>query len=221
MLKVNHKELLRELFSRSNKIKLAIISVLFLTAFVAGTYWPNNTVKNQVTQDVKNKARSFGLVEPLIHYHNQKTFIESISKCIDYLNFEIPNEREIPKAIIVGMAMMESDNGTSRFAVEGNALFGVRTWDPKEPQIKAYRTMDTKWGIKRYPTKCASVRDMIRILNTKNAHKEFQKELHYQKKFGKPNVYSLANSINSWATNPEYSQQLKTIIKDSGLDNLK
>ena len=221
MLKVNHKELLRELFSRSNKIKLAIISVLFLIAFIAGTYWPNNSVKNQVTQDVKNKARSFGLVEPLIHYHNQKTFVESMSKCIDYLNFEIPTEQEIPKAIIIGMAMMESDNGTSRFAVEGNALFGVRTWDSKQPQIKAYKTMDTKWGIKKYPTKCASVRDMITILNTKGAHREFQKELHNQKRFGKPNVYSLANTINSWATNPEYSQQLKTIIKDNGLDNLK
>jgi uncharacterized FlgJ-related protein len=216
---------MRELFSQANRTRLYIIGSMMVIAFAAGTFWPNFVVKKRVamsaTDTLKNRARSFGLVEPLMHYYSQKTFIEAMSKCIDYLNFEHDSEQEIPKAVIIGMAMMESDNGTSRFATEGNALFGVRTWDPKEPQIKAYRTMDTKWGIKRYPTKCASVRDMIRILNTKNAHKEFQKELHYQKKFGKPNVYSLANSINSWATNPEYSQQLKTIIKDNGLDNLK
>jgi uncharacterized FlgJ-related protein len=219
MLKLNLQDLQQKI--RNNRVKLIIIGSMIFVSFVAGTFWPNNTVKNQMTQDLKTKARAFGLAEPLMHYYNQRTFIESMSKCIDYLNFELPREQEIPKAIIIGMAMMESDNGTSRFATEGNALFGVRTWDPKEPQIKAYRTMDTKWGIRKYPTKCASVRDMITILNTKSAHSAFQRELHKQRLFGKPNIYSLANTINSWATNPEYSQQLKTVIRDNGLDKLK
>jgi hypothetical protein len=38
---------------------------------------------------------------------------------------------------------------------------------------------------------------------------------------GMKNVYRLAGSINSWATNPEYSQQLKTIIIDNKLDEIK
>jgi len=156
-----------------------------------------------------------------MHYYSQKTFIEAVSKCIDYLNFEYDNEQEIPKAIIIGMAMMESDNGTSRFALEGNALFGVRTWDSNVPQIKAYRSLEAKWGIKKYPTKCASVRDMIHILNTKPVHKEFQRERAVQRIIGMKNVYRLAGSINSWATNPEYSQQLKDVIRDNKLDELK
>ena len=222
--KERRTELMRELFSKANRTRLYIIGSMMVIAFAAGTFWPNFVVKKKVavtaTDTLKNKARSFGLVEPLMHYYSQKTFIEAVSKCVDYLNFEYNEEQEIPKAIIIGMAMMESDNGTSRFALEGNALFGVRTWDPNVPQIKAYRSLDSKWGIKKYPTKCASVRDMIHILNTKGVHREFQRERAVQRIIGMKNVYRLAGSINSWATNPEYSEQLKAIIRDNGLDKL-
>jgi len=222
--KERRTELMRELFSKANRTRLYIIGSMMVIAFAAGTFWPNFVVKKKVavsaTDTLKNKARSFGLVEPLMHYYSQKTFIEAVSKCVDYLNFEYNEEQEIPKAIIIGMAMMESDNGTSRFALEGNALFGVRTWDPHVPQIKAYRSLDSKWGIKKYPTKCASVRDMIHILNTKPVHREFQRERAVERIIGMKNIYRLAGSINSWATNPEYSEQLKAIIRDNALDKL-
>jgi uncharacterized FlgJ-related protein len=222
--KERRTKLMRELFSRSNRTRLYIIGSLLVIAFAAGTFWPNFMVKKKVavtaTDTLKNRARSFGLVEPLMHYYNQKTFIEAVSKCVDYLNFEYDSEQEIPKAIIIAMAMIESDNGTSRFALEGNALFGVRTWDANQPQLKAYRALNAKWGVKKYPTKCASVRDMIHILNTKGVHKEFQRERSIQRILGMKNVYRLAGSINSWATNPEYSNEIKDVIRDNGLDKL-
>jgi hypothetical protein len=217
-------KLMRGFFSRSNRTRLFIISSLLVIAFAAGTFWPNFMVKKKLalsaTDTLKNRARSFGLVEPLMYYNNQKTFIDAVSKCVDYLNFEYDNEQEIPKAIIIAMAMIESDNGTSRFAYEGNALFGVRTWNAEEPQIKAYRNLSAKWGVKKYPTKCASVRDMIHILNTKPVHKEFQRERTIQRLLGKKNVYKLAGTINSWATNPEYSNDIIDVIRENGLDKL-
>jgi len=222
--KESRTKLMRELFSKSNRTRLYIIGSLLVIAFAAGTFWPNFMVKKKValsaTDTLKNRARSFGLVEPLMHYYSQKTFIEAVSKCVDYLNFEYDNEQEIPKAIIIAMAMIESDNGTSRFALEGNALFGVRTWDANQPQLKAYKNLNAKWGVKKYPTKCASVRDMIHILNTKPVHREFQRERAIQRILGIKNVYRLAGSINSWATNPEYSNEIKEVIRDNGLDKL-
>jgi uncharacterized FlgJ-related protein len=222
--KERRTELMRELFSKANRTRLYIIGSMMVIAFAAGTFWPNFVVKKQVavtaTDTLKNKARSFGLVEPLMHYYSQKTFIEAVSKCVDYLNFEYDDEQEIPKAIVVAMAMIESDNGTSRFALEGNALFGVRTWDANQPQLKAYRNLHAKWGVKKYPTKCASVRDMIHILNTKPVHKEFQRERAVQRILGMKNVHRLAGSINSWATNPEYSNEVKDVIRDNDLDKL-
>ena len=223
--KERRTELMRELFSKANRTRLYIIGSMMVIAFAAGTFWPNFVVKKKVavsaTDTLKNRARSFGLVEPLMHYYSQKTFIEAVNKCVDYLNFEHDDEQEIPKAIIIAMAMIESDNGTSRFALEGNALFGVRTWDANQPQIKAYRNLQAKWGIKKYPTKCASVRDMIHILNTKPVHREFQRERAVQRILGMKNVYRLAGSINSWATNPEYSNEIKDVIRDNKLDEIK
>ena len=222
--KESRTKLTRELFSRSNRTRLYIIGSLLIVAFAAGTFWPNWAVKKKValsaTDTLKNRARSFGLVEPLMHYYNQKTFIDAVSKCVDYLNFEYSSEQEIPKAIIIAMAMIESDNGSSRFALEGNALFGVRTWDANQPQLKAYKNLNAKWGVKKYPTKCASVRDMIHILNTKPVHREFQRERSIQRILGIKNVYRLAGSINSWATNPEYSNEIKDVIRDNALDKL-
>ena len=222
--KESRTKLTRELFSRSNRTRLYIIGSLLIVAFAAGTFWPNWAVKKKValsaTDTLKNRARSFGLVEPLMHYYNQKTFIDAVSKCVDYLNFEYSSEQEIPKAIIIAMAMIESDNGSSRFALEGNALFGVRTWDANQPQLKAYKNLNAKWGVKKYPTKCASVRDMIHILNTKTVHREFQRERSIQRILGIKNVYRLAGSINSWATNPEYSNEIKDVIRDNALDKL-
>ena len=222
--KETRTELMRGLFSKANRTRLYIIGSMMVIAFAAGTFWPNWVVKKKVavtaTDTLKNRARSFGLVEPLMHYYSQKTFIEAVSKCVDYLNFEYDDEQEIPKAIVVAMAMIESYNGTSRFALEGNALFGVRTWDANQPQLKAYRNLHAKWGVKKYPTKCASVRDMIHILNTKPVHKEFQRERAVQRILGMKNVYRLAGSINSWATNPEYSNEIKDVIRDNALDKL-
>ena len=223
--KERRTELMRELFSKANRTRLYIIGSMMVIAFAAGTFWPNFVVKKKVavsaTDTLKNRARSFGLVEPLMHYYSQKTFIEAVNKCVDYLNFEHDDEQEIPKAIIIAMAMIESDNGTSRFALEGNALFGVRTWDANQPQLKAYKNLHAKWGIKKYPTKCASVRDMIHILNTKSVHREFQRERAVQRILGMKNVYRLAGSINSWATNPEYSNEIKDVIRDNKLDEIK
>ena len=222
--KESRTKLTRELFSRSNRTRLYIIGSLLIVAFAAGTFWPNWAVKKKValsaTDTLKNRARSFGLVEPLMNYYNQKTFIDAVSKCVDYLNFEYSSEQEIPKAIIIAMAMIESDNGSSRFALEGNALFGVRTWDANQPQLKAYKNLNAKWGVKKYPTKCASVRDMIHILNTKPVHREFQRERSIQRILGIKNVYRLAGSINSWATNPDYSNEIKDVIRDNALDKL-
>ena len=37
------------------------------------------------------------------------------------------------REIIHAMAVLETGYGTSRFAIEGNNLFGIRTWDPETP----------------------------------------------------------------------------------------
>ena len=93
---------------------------------------------------------------------------------MEYLNYTTDRLSRVPTSIIIAMAGVESGWGTSRFANEGNALFGVRTWDKNTPRMKAKGNPDANWGVKKYKTKCQSVKDMIAILNRHPAYKEFR-----------------------------------------------
>lgn len=195
------------------------IAGLMLLSFYLGTWYPNNNAQKQITtgpvEQLRKTAKSLGLAEPMMSYYNQNTFIAAMSKCIDYVEFGLPRDQHIPKAIIIAMAMMESDNGSSRFAMEGNNLFGIRTWDPAEPQMKAYYQLNAKWGLKKYRTKCASVQDMVNILNTKEVHKEFRYERNRQMSKKTPDVNKIVDKLDKWATNPNYREGIKQIIEDN------
>lgn len=193
------------------------ITILILLSFYLGTWYLNNNAQKQNTigpvEHLRKTAKSLGLAEPIMSYHNRNTFIAAMSKCIDYVEFGLPREQHIPKAIIIAMAMIESDNGTSRFALEGNNLFGIRTWNAAEPQMKAYLQLNAKWGLKKYKTKCASVQDMVNILNTKEAHREFSNERNRQMSKPNPDIYKIVDRLDKWATNPNYREGVKQIIE--------
>ena len=104
--------------------------------------------------------------QPEFNYNDADSFMYAVKQCVDYLNYTTEIEKRIPSSIIIAMAGVESGWGTSRFAIEGNALFGVRTWDSKIPQMKAKGNPDADWGVKKYEHKCESIRDMIEIINT-------------------------------------------------------
>ena len=104
------------------------------------------------------------------------------------------------------MAGIESAWGTSRFATEGNALFGVRTWDlDNTPHMKALGNPDANWGVKKYKTKCQSVADVIDILNRHPAYEGFRVERTKQLNSGNINYTKLVNGLKAWSTNDQYS----------------
>ena len=116
------------------------------------------------------------------------------------------------------MAGIESAWGTSRFATEGNALFGVRTWSPDTvPHMKALGNPDANWGVKKYKTKCESIKDMIRILNTHPAYEKFRVEREQQLETGKWNYRSLLSGMTAWSTNPDYQEIILQTIIDNQL----
>ena len=70
------------------------------------------------------------------------------------------------------MAIIQSAYGTSRFATEGNALFGVRTWDLDNVAHMKPWHINAKFGVKNTKPKCGSVADVIDILNRHPAYEE-------------------------------------------------
>jgi len=136
---------------------------------------------------------------------------------VEYLNYTTDRLSRVPTSIIISMAGIESGWGTSRFATEGNALFGVRTWDDNTPQMKAKENPDAEWGVKKYKTKCESVKDMIATINRHPAYKEFREEREDQIDKGKWNYRRLMVRMSAWSTTPDYHEIVLQAIVDSKL----
>ena len=200
--------------------KLFIIGtvVLFIT-FTLGTFKPNKYIVNNIKlaqeQATIDKLKKFGLHAPSFKYKNQKEFVANVQNCVNYLNLTTEINKRIPDKIIIAMADVESASGTSRFAVEGNALFGVRTWDLKNvPHMKPQAIPNAVFGVKKYKNKCQSVADVIDILNRHPAYKDFRTERNKQLKDAYWNYEKLMPLLAPWSTNPDYGKIVLKRMKE-------
>jgi flagellum-specific peptidoglycan hydrolase FlgJ len=209
-----------------NNLKLviatvALVAFVIASAFFIGTFYPNKWT----TQDIQtefhkkevNEVIYLGLVQPEFEFNDKQSFITATGKCIDYLNFTTDRMSRVPTSMIIAMAGIESGWGTSRFAREGNALFGVRTWDSTVPQMKPLDLPDADFGVKKYNTKCDSVKDMVRILNTHPAYEKFRTERERQIDAGSWDYQLLLDGITAWSTNPKYKDIIWSAIVDNNL----
>ena len=125
---------------------------------------------------------------------------------------------EIPVSLAIAQAAKETGWGTSRFAQEGNALFGQWTWsgDGIKP---AGADVDSKHKVARFKVLKASVKAYQRNLNTHSGYKEFRRERAIQRdNDGKLNSLQLVNYLDKYAeTGIEYTETLKKIILQNSL----
>ena len=200
---------------------VALVAFVIASAFFIGTFYPNKWT----TQDIQtefhkkevNEVIYLGLVQPEFEFNDKQSFITATGKCIDYLNFTTDRMSRVPTSMIIAMAGIESGWGTSRFAREGNALFGVRTWDSTVAQMKPLDLPDADFGVKKYNTKCDSVKDMVRILNTHPAYEKFRTERERQIDAGSWDYQLLLDGITAWSTNPKYKDIIWSAIVDNNL----
>lgn len=209
-----------------NNLKLviatvALVAFVIASAFFIGTFYPNKWTTQDIQQEFHKKEVNeviyLGLVQPEFEFNDKQSFITATGKCIDYLNFTTDRMSRVPTSMIIAMAGIESGWGTSRFAREGNALFGVRTWDSTVPQMKPLDLPDADFGVKKYKTKCDSVKDMVRILNTHPAYEKFRTERERQIDAGSWDYPLLLDGITAWSTNPKYKDIIWSAIVDNNL----
>ena len=209
-----------------NNLKLviatvALVAFVIASAFFIGTFYPNKWTTQDIQQEFHKKEVNeviyLGLVQPEFEFNDKLSFITATGKCIDYLNFTTDRMSRVPTSMIIAMAGIESGWGTSRFAREGNALFGVRTWDSTVAQMKPLDLPDADFGVKKYNTKCDSVKDMVRILNTHPAYEKFRTERERQIDAGSWDYQLLLDGITAWSTNPKYKDIIWSAIVDNNL----
>ena len=79
----------------------------------------------------------------------------------------------IPTSLALAQAAIESGWGTSRFSIEGNALYGQWSWSPNSG-IKPLDASNSQAFVQSFPNLKSSVRSYMRNLNTHFAYKEFR-----------------------------------------------
>ena len=72
----------------------------------------------------KTTQKKFDL--PDIDTSSNESFVYSLNRCINYLYDYIEIEDRIPNELVIAQAVIETGWGKSRFANEGNNLFGIR-----------------------------------------------------------------------------------------------
>tara|TARA_B100000579_G_scaffold365235_1_gene324491 strand:- start:609 stop:1742 length:1134 start_codon:yes stop_codon:yes gene_type:complete len=125
---------------------------------------------------------------------------------------------EIPVSLAIAQAAKETGWGTSRFAQQGNALFGQWTYDGKGIKPAASNASDTH-KVMKFKILKASVRAYQRNLNTHKSYKKFRKVRAIQRDVnGSLNSLELANYLDKYAeTGAEYTKVLKKIIEQNKL----
>ena len=127
---------------------------------------------------------------------------------------------EVPVSLALAQAAKETGWGTSRFAQEGNALFGQWTWSGEGLKPK---DADKNEGHKvmKFNVLQASVRAYQRNLNTHSSYKEFRKERAKLRDKGLPlNSIILSRFLNEYAeTGNQYVEVLQKIIKQNNLED--
>ncbi len=125
---------------------------------------------------------------------------------------------EIPVSLAIAQAAKETGWGTSRFAQEGNALFGQWTWSGEGLKPKDSEKNEGH-KVMKFNVLQASVRAYQRNLNTHSSYKNLRKARAELRDRGKPlDSLILAKYLNEYAeTGEKYVEVLQQIIKQNSL----
>ena len=169
-----------------------------------------------------DRKRLFVILNKNNNTESEKKWLKSKFKQYGVVNRDFTTLKirmdEIPASLAIAQAAKETGWGTSRFALEGNALFGQWTWNG-EGIKPASADSGATHKIMKFKILQASVRAYQRNLNTHSSYKEFREARAIQRdNDGKLNSLELVKYLNKYAeTGKEYIVVLKKIIEQNSL----
>jgi len=186
---------------------------VIMGAYAYGTFNPNEYAEKKIFKIAENdylvKVKQMELVEPSMEYTNDVQFVRALHRCIDYINFTLPHSKRVPFEMIIGQAALESGWGSSRFAKEAKNLFGIRTFSKDTPHLLPIGIKNWPgWGVRIFPSKCASVIEYVRLLNEHNAYEDFRKLRETTQ-----DPILLIKTLDKFSTTKDYDKRVIRIIK--------
>ena len=138
----------------------------------------------------------------------QDQFVQGIAECTVLNNAVIEPRYRVVVAISVAQAILESDWGRSRFALEGNNYYGIIETDDTEPHMKS---KNSNVLLKKYGNRCESVADYIALLNASSAFVEYRQLRLQQYITDNVDVFQIIETLENYAIDPEYRQKLLAV----------
>ena len=169
-----------------------------------------------------DRKKLFSILNKNINSNVEKRWINKKFKQYGVVNKDLSTLKirmdTVPVSLAIAQSAKETGWGTSRFALEGNALFGQWTWEGEGIKPSGADTNSTH-KVMKFKVLKASVRAYIRNLNTHRSYKSFRRERAEQRdNFEKFNSLELADHLDKYAeTGKEYVKILKQIIKQNSL----
>ena len=126
----------------------------------------------------------------------------------------------VPISLAIAQAAIESGWGTSRFALEGNALYGQKIIGKEVNGIKPNEISNPKIKVRIFDNLNDSVDAYIKNLNTHFAYKNFRKSRIQARLLGKElQGLDLVNELNKYSEKgQDYVVSVKKIIKENKLE---
>ena len=152
------------------------------------------------------------LRQKLLEYKVKKGNMEELLKRVDI----------IPTSIALAQAAKESGWGTSRFALEGNAIFGQWTWSGKGI-APLDRESNKNHKILKFPILRASVKAYQNNLNTHKSYIKFREKRSVMRDKKKDiSGLDLTETLGNYAqTGAEYIKILNQIIRQNRLTDFE
>ena len=125
----------------------------------------------------------------------------------------------VPVSLAIAQAAKETGWGTSRFAIEGNALFGQWTWSGEGIKPAGVDPEDSNHKVMKFKVLKASVRAYQRNLNTHGSYRQFRSARANMRDHDDDlDSLLLADYLDKYAaTGKEYTKIIKQIIKQNNL----
>ena len=193
-----------------------VLYTLMSVAIIGSGFWiwasyENSKVEAQEieTQEIVDTLEEIiSVTKPDFERANNQTFIDSVGACVNYIYNTTTDIIPVNFEILLAQAALESGWGNSRFALEGKNLFGVRTYDLREPHMLPSNN-PKKWGVRVYMHECDSVQHYIDIINNGSAYEKYR-ELRDN---GVEDSLQYVETLGAYAADKKYFPKLRSIIK--------
>ena len=128
----------------------------------------------------------------------------------------------VSPAVALAQAAQESGWGQSRFAIEGNALFGQRAWSTEAGLVPS-EARDGSFAVRSFSTLLESVRAYAVNLNRHPAYEEFRRYRGEMRNAGRPlDVARVAGTLEAYSEEGHaYVEALTAVIRDNRLTDFE